>query len=261
MDIATLIEQQSAEFERDMALVIKRLNKRIEDLINKFTTEDGKLLVTSSNLDEAVISKMQLEKALKDSGYYDLAELSIKQNKDLLELRKGQLKDLLGRERLGVIDTNTLNALNVVSFDNIKGIGGTSVLRMRQTINNAVLIGLPLSDLRKELIGDSGMLKHQATTIIRTGKRMFSQQVEDSVAKQIGFGKVKNDIWEYSPGILQSNSHQECVIAVPRRYFTNAEKIAFEGGTIGGYSFNPARYNCVHNFFITNVTYKEAFGE
>ena len=254
----TTMEAQTAQFERDMAKVVKRLERQVQKIIDGLQSVNGTLTTSASALNDALNISKDLAEALKDSGYYELAEKTLKQNTKLMNLRHDELKTLLGRERLGKIDTTTLNALNKMNFQGMSGLGESSIIRIREAIFNSVNLGLPLTQLRDELMNSTGILKHHAETYIRTAKREFSQRVEDNVAEKVGFGEDKDDIWEYSPSITQSNSHKECIWAVGKRYFTNAQKNEFNSG--GGYSHSEPRWNCVHRFTITNMTYDEAFG-
>ena len=258
MSMFSTMEAQTAQFELDMAKVVKRLERQVQKIIDGLQSVNGTLTTSASALNDALNISKDLAEALKDSGYYELAEKTLKQNTKLMNLRHDELKTLLGRERLGKIDTTTLNALNKMNFQGMSGLGESSIIRIREAIFNSVNLGLPLTQLRDELMNSTGILKHHATTLIRTTKRQFAQRVEDNVAELIKFNG-RNDIWEYSPSILQTNSHPECVYAVGKGYFTNAQKIDFETNGYGGHY--PPRYNCVHRFVITNVTYKEAFGE
>ena len=259
MSTFDLMQSQAAQFERDMTKVVTRLEKQVQSIIDKFESIDGSLTVSANNLNNALSVSNELNQALKDSGYYNLAEKALNQNTKLMDVRHTELKKLLGRQRLGQIDTSTFTALNKVSFTGMTDLAEVDfVIRIREAIFNSVNLGLPISVLREEMIKGIGMLKHHANTYIRTAKRQFAQQVEDNAAKLIGFNG-KNDIWEYTPEILQRNSHPECVYAVEKQYFTNTEKIEFNSG--GGYSHSEPRWNCVHSFVITNITFDEAFGK
>ena len=259
MNITDLIESQSADFEREMAKVIKRLEKSIDEIIMLLRMRDGQMIVSAANINKAMSLSGQLEKALRESGYYELAERSLKANNKIMTAQHEGLKELLGRERLGQIDTTTLQALQKMKFTGMSGLGDNALIGIREAIFNSVNLGLPVGILRDEITKKLGGWGEYANTYIRTAKREFSQQVENNAAELIGFGEEKDDIWEYLPSILQANSHKECIFAVNKQYFTNEEKIQFESG--GLYSHSEPRWNCVHSFRISNVTYEEAFGE
>ena len=258
MSTFDLMQSQIAQFEKDMEKVISRLERQVQKIIDGLEVVDGKYATTASALNNALNVSNDLSQALTDSGYHDLAEKALKQNTKLMNLRHDELKILLGRDRLGQIDTSTLNALLEMNFTGMTDLGESSIIRIREAIFNSVNLGLPVNQLRDELMKDTGILKHHADTYIRTGKREFAQRVEDNTAEQIGFGEDKDDIWEYSPAITQSNSHKECIWAVDKSLFTNAEKNEFNSG--GLFSHSEPRWNCVHRFVITNKTYDEAFG-
>ena len=259
MALFDVMEEQIIQFEKDMAKVIRRFELQVQKIIDGLQIIDGKMATTASALNDALNVSKDLEKALRDSGYYELAEKALKQNTKLMNLRHDELKVLLDRARLGGVDKSTLNALLRMNFDGMTGLAETSLIRIREAVYNSVNLGLPVNVLRNELMNDTGILRHHADTYIRTTKREFAQRVEDDVAEQIGFGEDKDDIWQYSPSITQVNSHKECIWAVGKKYFTNAEKEEFNAG--GGYGHKEPRWNCVHRFVITNLTYEEVFGE
>jgi len=252
-----LLKQQTAAFEREMAKVIRRLEKEINLIIDKYKTVNG-VIVKNADLSRVITVGNQLEEALRSSGYYELAEKALEGNRELMVLEIANLKELLGRSRLGQIDATTLNNLLKVKYQGMLDQAGLNVIAIKETLFNSVTLGLPMSTLRNELTGKLGRFGRHATTYIRTAKREFIQTTEDTIADQIGFGEEKDDIWEYVPSLLQSDSHKECIWAVEKKYFTNAEKISFESG--GGYSHSEPRWNCVHHFAISNLTYEEAFG-
>lgn len=256
--VTDLLEQQTLAFEKEMKKVIRHLEVDIATIIDKFKTVEG-VIIPDANLVRVLTVGNQIETALRNSGYYELAEKALTGNKKLMELEIKNLERLLGRKRLGEIDSTTINNLLKVKFQGMVDQAGLNIIAIKETMFNSVTLGLPMSMLREGLTGKLGRFKSYANTYIRTSKREFIQTVEDSVADQIGFGEDKDDIWEYLPSLLQSNSHKECIWAVGKRYFTNAQKIEFEAG--GGYSHSEPRWNCIHYFAITNKTYDEVFGE
>lgn len=258
MNITDLIEKQSLDFEREMAKVIRRLERNIQDIIDTLRMRDGQMIVSAENINRAMALSKQLEKALRESGYYELAERSLKANNKIMTAQHEELKALLGRERLGQIDTSTLQALQKLKFTGMTNLGDNALIGIREAIFNSVNLGLPIGTLRDEITKKLGGWEKYADTYIRTAKREFSQQVENNAAELIKFGTEKDDIWEYVPNILQANSHKECIFAVNKQYFTNDEKMQFESG--GLYSHSEPRWRCVHRFVITNKTFEESFG-
>ena len=254
-EVFDLMETQNEVFEKQMALVIRRLTRQINKILDKFKTEEGMLLI-GENANRTILIAKDLEKALKNSGYYELAEKTLKQNKRLMDLRLGELKDVLNRKRLGGIDTNTLNGLLKMNFEGMQGISASNVAAIRETVFNSVNLGLPVSTLREELVSKLGRFEQHANTYIRTGKRIFTQQVEDNVAENIKFGEDKEeDFYEYIGAPLQHNSHKECIYVLTQRpdnLFTQAEKDEFDSGMVDGLSFDPMRYNCQHVMAISN---------
>ena len=204
MSTYDLMQSQNAQFEKDMAKVIARLEREVAKIVDRLSSVGGNLKTTAEALNNALSVSGEIAQALKDSGYYELSEKALKQNTKLMNLRHDELKTLLGRERLGKIDTSTLKALNKMSFTGMTDLGESSIIRIRESIFNSVNLGLPINILRDELINDGSILKHHAETYIRTTKRQFAQKVEDNTAEQIGFGDSKDDIWIYAiiPPIL-----------------------------------------------------------
>ena len=261
MNITDLIEEQTKDFTEQMELVIAKLEKQIDDIILKLRMRDGFLLVDQKNYRKVIEISGDLAKALEDSGYYELAERTLKANNKILAKQHEALKDLLGRERLGQIDKTTIQALNAMKFDGMTNLADDTLNAIKNALYDGVNLGLPMSKIREQLGKQLGKLSQYTETYIRTAKREFSQKVENITAQKIGFGKDKDDIWEYSPAILQKNSHAECIWAVKKQYFTDEEKQDFEAGILPtGMNRSAVRYNCVHRFQITNKTYKEAFG-
>jgi len=248
-------EKQAEAFETAIKKVINKLDTKLTKLLNGLDTKDGVLLDTQAT--KVLLLKKELQKALIDSGYYKLAEETMKDNIKIMGIRIVELKETLGL-RLGEISKKTINGINKMSFGEMANIGEREILAIHNSIINSVIMGTQKTALVESLTNELSKFQNYAETYIRTSKRIFSQTIENNIAEQIDFGSEKDDIWEYLGAPLQSNSHAECEIAVPKRYFTNDEKIEFEAGSIGSLSFNPMRYNCLHQFMITNKTYKEA---
>lgn len=255
-----LSDEYLEDFEYQLEKVVKRLNRKIQEIIDDYVIISGIFEVSAENIDKALVVQSNLMKALEDSGYYSLATKTLKNLDKLLELRSTELKGLLDRERLGGVTDITLESLQKLKYSGMEGLAERQILAIKESLYNSVTLGLPKNQLRVELEKKLGTLSEYAKTYMRTSYREYAQTYENIVADKIGFGLRKDDIWEYMPPVLQDNSHLECIYAVKKQYFTNAEKIDFENGGLSlTYPHSEPRWNCVHRFQITNVTFKEAF--
>ena len=150
-----------------------------------------------------------------------------------------------------------------MTYEGMQNLGEQTLPAIHNAITQSVINGSTITQMTNQISGKLGKFEQYAKTYIVTAKREFIQKTENYVAEKINFGSEKDDIWEYIGAPLQDNSHPECVWALEQKenapYFTNAEKEEFESG--GGYPHTEPRWNCQHNFMITDMTYAEAFGE
>jgi hypothetical protein len=251
-------EKQVLRFEKNLQKVVKKLDNKLRDLLAEFDTRAG--VLTSTDSSKALLLKRELTQALKDTGYYDLIKDTLKESSVMADIRIKELKDVIGK-RFSEIDKTVINGLNKMNYGEMINISETAINSIQNKTMQSVILGLNKANLIKELSGELDKFQNYAETYITTSKRIYSQTVEDEIADQVGFGEDKDDIWEYVGAPLQNNSHKECIWGVPKRYFTNDEKIDFEQGNYAGGSFDPMRYNCQHNFQISDVTYEQAFGK
>jgi len=259
-DIYKLRQKQIASFEKSFEPFITDLNKSIRAGLRDLDTVNGLIVPDNEALETAIQVRQEISKAIVD--YDVLVEASVKQSKDIFTAIKINARSVLDRQRLGGIDKLTVDAL-IRSQDIImKDISDKFSSELGRALNQNVMGGVSLEDTLELIDSKVEAFANEALTNLRTIKNDFSQNAEDLVAESVGFGDEEDDIWEYIGAPLQDNSHKECIWALTQKpgfpYFTNAERIEFESG--GGFPHTEPRWNCQHNFFMSNVTHEEAFG-
>ncbi len=245
------------DFEKNLAKIMTKLENKIEKFVGKLDSVKGNLTVTKENLSQSVVLYNEIQETLKKAGYGEIVSNTLFDNKNMIKERSlavGKFKEM------GKFDKTILTNLVNVQYGEIMALEVDAARAVKATLMNQVIAGVSRKDaismLKKQL---DTKLRSYTETYVRTAKQQFTQQVEDEIAKSIDFGKEKNDIWEYAGADLQDNSHDECIWALTSKehapYFTNAEKEEFEAG--GGFEHTEPRWNCQHNFFITDMTYEE----
>ena len=264
-----LAEKQLTLFEKNLKGVMTDLEKKIEAIILSFKNEGGKFIYTPREISRTLSIEKQLEKAVRDSGYIDLIDEMTKKNKELFLLQKEEIKSILKAKGIpitgafGNLDAKTIKGLIGTNFDRMLLDSDTAIASISKALYDNVLAGAPIPAMMETMKGTLGSFEGHAKTYARTSKRMFTQTIEDNIAEEIGFGDSKDDIYEYIGAPLQDNSRNICVHILEDRatpYFTQAMRDEFDTGSFEGVDFDVRRFNCQHNFAITNLTYKEAFG-
>ena len=84
--------KQSKDFEKAIEKSIAKLDAKIRRIISKLDIKDGKIV--NNQLAKVLMIKKELKDALEKSGYYDLAEKTIKKNSELMETELSRLKKI-----------------------------------------------------------------------------------------------------------------------------------------------------------------------
>jgi hypothetical protein len=243
-------------FDDSIEQVIEDLNRQIKSAL-KFDMNGGIIIENNKNIDLAIRSQLELAAALKESGYYTLAAKAVAENKRYIKKRLFQFEI----DEFGMTTKQTLDGLLRLDYGKMQSVSDKLIPNIKQKIFDSVITGKSYSQLQLDIDKSLEGFKNEALTQLRTIRREFRQNVEDSIAEQIGFGEEKDDIWEYAGAPLQSNSHAECIWALTQKkgapYFTDEEKKLFQSG--GLYPHTEPRWNCQHNFYITNKKYKDVF--
>ena len=121
---------------------------------------------------------------------------------------------------------DSINSLQKLEFNSVGQDGMSEILKV---LNGQVAVGASrtqaIKTLKKTL---NRNIVRYSETYVETAKNMFNQEVNNKIAKDVGF----DGIWEYIGAPLQANSHLECIWALTKKpkapYFTTAEKIKFE---------------------------------
>ena len=255
INIYELREAQVEKFKKDFESFITALDKSINKKLRNIETINDLSVIDNANLERVILIRQEISKAML--SYDDLVADTVKESAKIFDAIKINAKEVLSRSRLGGIDKLTVDAMlktqNFIMIDIADKFEG----EVGRALMANVMGGVQL-EKAVELIGNTTeKFFNEALTNLRTAKNAFSQNAEYLVADSVGFGEDKDDIWEYLGAPLQANSHPECNWAVPKRYFTNDERLEFESG--GGFPHTEPRYNCQHNFFMSNVTFEEAF--
>jgi hypothetical protein len=243
-------------FDDSIEQVIEDLNRQIKSELS-FDMNGGIIIENNKNIDLAIRSQLELSAALKESGYYTLAAKAVAENKRYIKKRLFQFEI----DEFGMTTKQTLDGLLRLDYGKMQSVSDKLIPNIKQKIFDSVITGKSYSQLQLDIDKSLEGFKNEALTQLRTIRREFRQNVEDSIAEQIGFGEEKDDIWEYAGAPLQSNSHAECIWALTQKkgapYFTDEEKKLFQSG--GLYPHTEPRWNCQHNFYITNKKYKDVF--
>lgn len=246
------------DFDSGITQVIEDLSHEIKSGL-RFDMEGGIILENTKNIDLAIKAQAQLAAALKEAGYFTLAAKAVAENKKYIATRLSEF----GIDEFGATTQDTLYGLLRLDYGKMQTVSSKLIPGVKQKIFDSVITGKSYSQLLQDIDKSLESFKNEALTQLRTIRREFRQNVEDNIAEEIGFGDEKDDIWEYAGAPLQSNSHAECIWALTQKtgspYFTDEEKRLFQSG--GLYPHTEPRWNCQHNFFISDKTYKEVFGK
>jgi len=242
-------------FEQELAKIVKTLESRINKFVDAMAIQDGRFLVKQENFKNATILYNEVMGALRDSGFEDVIGKEMLKSKSIIDERIDAVSTF---KEVGKFDKTMLKDLMKTQFGEVMGLGNDAARSVKSVLMQQVISGAQRTEavnlLKKTL---ETKLQRHAETLVRTSKNQFTQQVENELAKEVGYGE--KDIWEYAGAPLQDNSHAECIWALTQKehapYFTNAEKEEFEAG--GLFDHTEPRWNCQHNFFMVDLTYEE----
>ena len=252
----TTAQKLNNKFNRDLKKVLKRYTTIVVESLEKLSIEDG-LIGQLDNADKGARYLKVFENGLEESGYYSLTEKALKANNILYTEAVKRAGDTLGRQRFNGVSQKRINKMLKVDFQGMSNLGDTNITAIHNKLLEAIRDGKKRRVLVKELKGEINKFQNHAETYIKTSRREYAQLTEDEIAKSVGFGDEKDDIWEYIGAPLQDNSHKECiwVFEVHGVLFTNKEKIEFESG--GLFPHTEPRWNCQHNFFISAQDFED----
>jgi uncharacterized protein YukE len=248
------------KLEKDLAKAYNELIRYVESMGAKIATADVSTLDLTVNTINEMINGMNGVISKNNTIITQaLADLKKTNSKYLEDAKKRVPKSMT---KFVGFDNNSLNAMIQMQYLGIETVQAQAVDAIKSATITYINTPTTIDKLLQDLQGRIDQLEAHTKTQLNTFYREYSQTLENQIAEQIGFGENKDDIWEYSGAPLQDNSHDECVWALTQKqgapYFTNEEKIAFESG--GLYSHSEPRWNCQHDFVMTNLTYAEAFG-
>lgn len=250
--------KQISEFDSKLAKIIDSVVVSLkDDLMSELETASGTIINSKKNQDYIIGITKTIRDELKNGGLFKLYRDEAKNN---LELRKVQELEIANRldfdVDFGRIDYSTLNGLSNMQTNYLSELTEQQVLNIAKGLNANVLFGVKFNDALSMITKDLTILENRASTYLQTAKRNYLQATEDKVVESF---RINNDdkVWEYVGSPLQSNSHPECKKAVPKRFFSNKEKEDFESGKFGSMRFDPARWNCQHNFILSIKTFKK----
>lgn len=250
--------QNEEDFINAMKQVQKELLREIKAIMGDFSTYGGLIDNSPEEMQRNLILLRNIDQALQKTGFNEAIEDgTIKLRKFLganLDQYKGKFK------ALGQFDETAIDGLIVSKYESLNDIGTDALFQVKQQLINSITIGQSMADATSKIseILDE-RLKKYAETYYRTAMQEYRQAATNFIADKIGFGEEKSDIWVYVGAPLQENSHDECIWALTQhgRLFTNEEKKAFERGSAYPGQPAPPRYNCQHEFQISDYTLED----
>jgi len=228
------VDKQSAQFAKNLDLVLADLNKRIINILAG-ASHQGEV-GAGALLD----SKAAILQALEDAGFYDLAAQHAAGYEGMVE---SVTKYMTGRgvpaPKFRTIDKTTFQQLAGVDIEGIEAIGKVAVEKLHLSLYKNALSGTPFADLVAEVAGAiGGPLKNHAYTYANTANLNFSGEILRVAGEGLGA-----DRWEVV-GPLDESTRDVCVDALsdPVRTKEEWQAAGYFGGTPGGWS-------CRHQLF------------
>lgn len=243
----SIADRQVSSFETGLRNVVSNMQSLI-----LLSAESGKLF--SKNADARIRYAPEflngIISAINQSGYYDLVQDLILQDKDLIaEVTANRSSAGLPS---GFTDQSveTIRAFQNMEFAQFRAIGDQFVQSLHIELMNFTLSGTDeaafVQAIRSSL---ESKFQRYAVTYANTSRAQFTQRVEDEAAKSYD-GKL---YWQYvGPG--DGRTRTVCLDGLAQKYFTDAERTAFESANA-----IARAWNCRHRFMqITEQDYKEA---
>jgi hypothetical protein len=244
-----LAETQITDFERNLRRVIDRFQAEIIK-----NAKSGYLF--SLNAEDRVKYAPDLYdgilKALHASGYDKAVADLINRDAELISEIKAMRSAAKLPTTFAKSSSDVINAFKNMEMAQFSQIGTGFANSLSQELMNYAITGVDesvfIEAIRDRL--ESGF-KRYARTYAITSRAKFIQQVQDEAAKNYD-GEL---YWEYV-GPEDDRMRDACIDGMAQRYFTDAERAAFEAETA-----DERAWNCRHTFQqITEEDYRDATG-
>jgi len=259
MDIDLKVNQ----FVQDLALIVNDISKEIPSLLANFSIKNGAFNALDLSTAELNAFNLELLNVINNSGYNALVGDYLGQSREYLADRVNSmqkqyptLKPLMSGVKLSDLDNILL-----VNAEEFSLITQDISMAVQSKLTRMILGGDSLKNATEELSASLGSsLARYSETWLRTAYQRYIQQSEDFIAETVGFGKNKDDAWDYIGAPLQGNSHTECIWALQTRedsLFSPDQKKDFENGYAFAGQPSPPRYNCQHYFVMSSRSLKK----
>jgi hypothetical protein len=244
-----LAETQITDFERNLRRVIDRFQAEIIKNAKSgylFSLKAEDRIKYAPDLYDGIL------KALRASGYDKAVADLINRDAELISEIKAMRSAAKLPTTFAKSSSDVINAFKNMEMAQFSQIGTGFANSLSQELMNYAITGIDeavfIQAIRDKL--EAGFLRYARTYAI-TSRAKFIQQVQDEAAKNYD-GEL---YWEYV-GPEDDRMRDACIDGMAQRYFTDAERAAFEAETA-----DERAWNCRHTFQqITKEDYIENTG-
>lgn len=236
------LDKESANFKKDLAVVMEQLNAELNSLLAGGVTQQGLV-------DAAVIlnNRNAMIEALNRDGYNELAVKYVGKYPELAKIGASRVAQLAGVTDLkyGQVSVDAMMGLARVDLEGFAAIGENAIDDLRLALYRDAVGGATVKDISAQIaastIGTSvkgSPLSNYSYTHANTALLNFSGEVLRLAGEELGA-----EMWEVV-GPLDSLTRQVCRDALSEKIRSKKEwqKAGYWGGTPGG-------WNCRHQLY------------
>jgi len=242
--ITDLFQANADKFSKQITGVAKSVELGMLELIKDLKTKAGRFVFGNDNLKDVMKYESLLEEIINAGGYTAwLNSVNSDFPKLINKMPKGMLKKA---------DAATLKFLQQIDQTELKGISVKVAKNLQGALKELVINGGTYKDAVLAVKKNAGKLEKYAETYVNTSRTQVSQKITDLQAQHM-VEDGESVYWEYAGSPIDDKTRDQCVEGLNKRYFTDAEKIEFQGRGL--------RWNCRHEFvLISKETYDKGTG-
>lgn len=232
-----ITDRQAAEFEKRLALVLRKFQFNVIAAL-KEATKTGDIAFKLTKTAQMLPS---LYEALKDSGFDDLAAELVNSDIEIIKDFRNIHAATGIDAAFTTVSRDMLTALQQTELSFFNGLSNKMISDVHGVLMETVLTGLPDNQIIKRLneIVDAKHARY-IQTYAQTSRTQYLQTLEDLSARERAKETGVPPLWIYE-GPADNKNRDECVWALDKYYFTDAERSEFEEAY-------GLRWNCRHIF-------------
>lgn len=247
--MANPVDKSIKIFDSQIDVVVRNLTAELNAWLASLQTLNGNLVFNDVNMNLSTAFASNFNIMLSQSGYNEfINNFNADQSvviKDMMAARVNSTFPL----KFTKVDVSTFRAMQTIDFTELFNIGTAAGKTLQTNIMSAVLSGEDFRTIHLKLMGVlEDNLQRYAKTYVLSSRQTLMQKAEYLSAAHYEGEKF----WEYV-GPRDNKNREQCVRGKSQRYFTEPERIEFEG--------EGFRWNCRHTFqLILKEDYKSGIG-